>query len=81
MNSDLGGFQWVNTLLGNLKSSIEGSNHGLTFDKYAARYLSELQCRFNRRFDLARINSRLLRPCALMTARAGKWLRLAESWG
>lgn len=79
--SDLGCFHWVNTLLGNLKSSIQGSNHGIRFDKYAARYPAEVQYRFNRRFDLPRIIPRLLRPCALMTARPEKWLRLAESWG
>lgn len=73
--------QWVNTLLGNLKSSIQGSNHGVKFDKYAARYLAEVHYRFNRRFDLPRIIPCLLRSRALMTARPEKWLRLAESWG
>ena len=80
-NSDLGCFQWVTTLPGNLKNSIQGSNHGFKFDKYAASYLAEVQYRFNRRFDLPRIIPRLLRPCALMTARPEKWLRVAQSWG
>ena len=69
----------MNTLLGNLKSSIEGSNHGFTFYKYAARYLAGVQYRFNRRIDLARKNPRLLRPCTLMTARPEKWLRLPHT--
>ena len=51
-SSELECFHWVNTLLGNIKSSIQGTYHGFKFDKYAARYLAELRYRFNRRFDL-----------------------------
>ena len=52
------------------------------FDKYATRYLAEVQRRFNRRFDLPRMIPRLqLRACAQTTARPEKWLRLAEAWG
>lgn len=80
-SSDLECFHWVNTLLGNIKSSIQGSYHGFKFDKYAARYLAELQYRFNRRFDLPQMIPRLLRACALTTARPEKWLRSAEAWG
>ena len=80
-SSDLDCFHWVNTLLGNLKSSIQGTYHGFKFDKYAARYLGELQYRFNRGFDLPQMIPRLLRACALTTARPEKWLRSAEAWG
>lgn len=80
-SSDLECFHWVNTLLGNIKSSIQGTYHGFKFDKYAARYLGELQYRFNRRFDLPTMIPRLLRACALTTARPEKWLRAAEAWG
>lgn len=80
-SSDLDCFHWVNTLLGNIKSSIQGTYHGFKFDKYAARYLGELQYRFNRRFDLPQMIPRLLRACALTTARPEKWLRSAEAWG
>jgi transposase-like protein len=80
-SSDLECFHWVNTLLGNIKSSIQGTYHGFKIDKYAARYLAELQYRFNRRFDLPRMVPRLLRACALTTARPEKWLRTAEAWG
>jgi hypothetical protein len=31
-NSDLECFHWVNTLLGNIKSSIQGTYHGFKFD-------------------------------------------------
>lgn len=80
-SSDLECFHWVNTLLGNIKSSIQGTYHGFKFEKYAARYLGELQYRFNRRFDLPRMVPRLLRACALTGARPEKWLRSAEGWG
>ncbi len=80
-SSDLECFHWVNTLLGNIKSSSQGTYHGFKFDKYAARYLGELQYRFNRRFDLPSMIPRLLRACALPTARPEKWLRTAEAWG
>jgi len=74
-------FHWVNTLLGNIKSSIQETYHGFKFDKYAARYLAELQYRFNRRFDLPTMIPGLLRACALTTTRPEKWLRTAEGWG
>lgn len=80
-SSDLDCFHWVNTLLGNIKSSIQGTYHGFKFEKYAARYLGELQYRFNRRFDLPQMIPRLLRACALTAARPEKWLRSAEAWG
>jgi ribosomal protein L37AE/L43A len=78
---DLQCFHWVNTFLGDINSSIQGTYHGFKFDKYAERYLGELQYRFNRRFDLRTMISRLLRVRALTTARPEKWLRTAEAWG
>ena len=51
-------FQWVNTLLGNLKSAIRGTYHAIS-PKYAQRYLAEFQYRFNRRFNLKEMLSRL----------------------
>jgi ribosomal protein L37AE/L43A len=37
--------------------------HAIKFAKYAQRYLSEVQYRFNRRYDLRAILSRLVRAC------------------
>jgi hypothetical protein len=42
----------VNTVLGNVKSSLSGAYHAFGFDKYAERYLGAIAYRFNRRFDL-----------------------------
>ena len=51
-------FYWVNTILGNLKSSLRSTYHAIR-PKYAQRYLSEFQYRFNRRFDLSDLIPRL----------------------
>ena len=51
-------FYWVNTILGNLKSSLRSTYHAVR-PEYAQRYLSEFQYRFNRRFDLQGLILRL----------------------
>lgn len=56
-------FTWVNTMLGNVKNALHGTYHALS-PKYLQRYLSEFCYRFNRRFDLAAILSRLLHAAA-----------------
>jgi ribosomal protein L37AE/L43A len=71
-------FTWVNTILGNLKTAINGTYHAFDFDKYAQRYLGEYQYRFNRRFDLAGMLSRLIRATVRTGKRPEGWLRLAE---
>lgn len=70
-------FKWVNTILGNLKNAITGSYHALDFRKYAHRYFSEYQYRFNRRFDLASILPRLLYAAVRTGSRPESWLRFA----
>jgi len=45
-------FKWIDTVLGNLKTSLSGSYHTCNFRKYAPRYLAVFTYRFNRRFDL-----------------------------
>ena len=52
-------FKWVNTALGNIKSALSGTYRHLDA-KHAPRYLAEFQYRFNRRFDLAGMLSRLV---------------------
>jgi ribosomal protein L37AE/L43A len=51
---------WVNTILSNLKTSLSGTHHAFKFKKYAARYLTAHQYRFNRRFDLAALVPRMV---------------------
>jgi hypothetical protein len=56
----MGCFHWSSTILGNLKTTINGTYHGFKFEKYAHRYLPEVQYRFNRRFGLRSIFPRML---------------------
>ena len=53
------GLTWVNTILGNVKRSLDGTCHVC-----APRYLAEFQYCFNRRYDLAALLQRLLRAAA-----------------
>ena len=77
-STDLSCFQWVNTILGNLKTATSGTYHAFAFRKYGYRYLAEAQYRFNRRFDLSVILPRLLRAAVVTAKRTEPWLRLAE---
>ena len=56
--------RWVNVVLSNLKRSLDGAYHAFKFSKYAHRYLAEMQWRFNRRFDLTTLVTRLLAAAA-----------------
>ena len=57
---DLPQFTWVNTVLGNLKTSLSGTHHAFKFAKYAPAYLAGFAYRFNRRFDLRGLVTRLI---------------------
>jgi hypothetical protein len=63
---------------GNLKTAISGTYHAFNFEKYADRYLGECQYRFNHRFDLAGMLTRLIKAAARPGRRTEAWLRLAE---
>lgn len=71
-------FRWVNTLLGNLKTAMTGTYHAIKFEKYAQRYLSESQYRFNRRFDLKSMLPRLLRAAVTTKPKPLYVTRLAD---
>ena len=57
---DLPEFRWVNTVLGNLKTTLAGAFHSLNYRKYADHYLAAFAYRFNRRFDLRGLVARLI---------------------
>lgn len=69
-------FLAVNTVLGNIKTSLAGTYHAFGFQKYAHRYLGQVQYLFNRRFNLRSILQRLGRaasqaaPCPMRLVRA-----------
>ncbi len=75
---DVPEFRWINTVLGNLKTSLSGCYHAFDFQKYAARYLAAFCYRFNRRFDLYSLNQRLLIAAASTTPMPLRKIRLAD---
>ena len=75
---DLPEFNWINTVLGNLKTSLGGAYHAFDFAKYGTRYLGAFVYRFNRRFHLEMLPLRLLVAAATIGPRPARWLRQAE---
>ncbi len=51
---------WVNTVLGNLKTTLAGAFYALKCRKCAEHYLTGFAYRFNRRFDLRGLVARLI---------------------
>jgi transposase-like protein len=74
---DMPEFHWVNTVLGNVKTSLAGAYHAFDFGKYATRYLGAIAYRFNRRVRLDTITQRLLVAAAATRPRPEDWLRQA----
>lgn len=72
-------FHWVNTVLGNLKTSLSGAYHGFGFTKYAERYLGAIAYRFNRRFDLHALPKRLLVAAVASGPCPQREIRMAET--
>jgi transposase-like protein len=75
---DLPEFRWVNTVLGNLKTSFGGAYHAFNFAKYGSRYLAAFAYRFNRRFHLETLPLRLIVAATAIGPRPAPWLRQAE---
>jgi transposase-like protein len=71
-------FRWINTVLGNLKTSLSGCYHAFDFQKYSARYLAAFSYRFNRRFDLRSLHQRLLIAAVTTTPQPLRSLRVAD---
>jgi hypothetical protein len=71
-------FQAVNTVLSNMKTAMAGTYHAIKFEKYAHRYLAEVQYRFNRRYDLRSILRRLMRVAASTEPQNRGFIREAE---
>jgi len=71
-------FKWINTILGNLKTSLSGCYHAFDFHKYAARYLAAFCYRFNRRFDLRSLHKRLLVAAVTTTPQPLRIIRMAD---
>jgi transposase-like protein len=78
---DLPQFRWINTLLGNLKTSFSGTFHAFNFDKYARRYLGGYCFRFNRRFAMAEMTARIANAVSCCMPCTERALRVAEAYG
>ena len=76
---DVPEFLWINTILGNLKTSFGGAYHAFDFAKYSSRYLAAFVYRFNRRFQLDTLPMRLLVAAIAIGPRSDRWLRSAEA--
>jgi transposase-like protein len=67
--------QWVNTVLGNLKTMINGAHKSFKFGKYASQYLGAFCYRFNRRFHLQSLLRELLGHVATSTPTRERQIR------
>jgi len=76
-STNLSCFNWVNTILGNIKTSIAGTYHAIS-KKHSPRYLAEFQYRFNRRYNLENMIPRLLKVCTYTPPMPMRLLKLAE---
>ena len=73
-------FKWVNTLLGNVKSSIRGTFHSIGL-KHAPGYLAEFEYRFNRRYRLGDMIERLIYVGLRTPPMPYRLLRMADTGG
>lgn len=71
-------FFWSSTVLGNLKTSLQGVYHQI-HRKYVPRFLALFQYRFNRRMDLKELAIGLMRLASRSCPLPLHQLRLAES--
>ncbi|MDX7993252.1 transposase [Xenorhabdus sp. psl] len=70
-------FQWVNTIIGNVKNSIRGIYHWIS-KKHLPRYIGEFCFRFNWRFNLKKTFEQLISSCIQAPPMPEYLLKLAE---
>lgn len=73
-------FNWVNTMIGNVKNSLRGSCHAIA-SKHLPRHLAEYCFRFNNRFDLRRLLPTLAKAAVKTPPMPYKLLKMAELSG
>lgn len=73
-------FQWVNTMIGNVKTSMHGSYHAIN-PKHLPRYLAEFCYRFNRRFNLEDMTPNFLRAAVKTPPLPYRFIKMAEDYG
>lgn len=70
-------FQWVNTMISNVKNSMHGTYHAIN-KKHLPRYLGEFCFKFNRRFNLEKMLDQLLYSSIQTAPMPERLLKLAE---
>ena len=70
-------FQWLNTVLGNVKNALHGTYHAISA-QHLPRYLAEFCYRFNRRFQLHAMVNRLAYVALRTQPVPQRLLKLAE---
>jgi hypothetical protein len=73
-------FTWVNTMICNVKRSMNGAYHAINH-KHLPRYLAALCYRFNRRFILEDLLPRLCYVAARTLPMPKRLLKLAKVYG
>lgn len=71
-------FNWVNTILGNLKTALSGTFHKLS-SQHLPRHLATFQYRFNRRYKLEDMIPRLAYVAMITPPIPQRLLKLAEA--
>ena len=79
--NDLPQIRWINTLLGNLKTSFSGTLHAFNFDKYARRYLGGYCFRFNPGSSMAGMTERIANAVCCCMPLTERNPRVAEAYG
>jgi ribosomal protein L37AE/L43A len=79
--TEASGARWVNTVLGNVKRSLDGTYHSIAQKKYAHRYLGEAAYRFNRRFNLKALVPRFIVAAAVCQPWTEGMLRAVNGYG
>ena len=71
-------FQWVNTMISNVKNAMHGTYHAIN-KKHLPRYLGEFCFKFNRRFNLEKMLEQLIYSSIQTAPMPERLLKLAES--
>lgn len=71
-------FQWVNTMISNVKNSMHGTYHAIN-KKHLPRYLGEFCFKFNRRFNLEKMLDQLIFSSIQTAPMPERLLKLAEA--
>ena len=70
-------FQWLNTVIGNVKNAMHGTYHAIS-SRHVPRFLAEFCYRFNHRFQLDKMVDQLLHAGLRTQPIPQRLLKLAE---